>query len=254
MSYKQLFSFPLQLIITGRSRSGKSYLVRNNILPHVINQYGAVIVYSPSAHLDAGWKSLKKKYPNKVTLISDIVDKDIANFIHAIGERKVKGKKTKFLFIFDDITTFLTPSNSSFFATLATRGRHLNISFIITSHKYKAFNSLLRNNAPQQIFFKITTALELNSISEELATVDTPPHIMKKLLRVCTGSHKAFLVDKSGDEDRYYCLLPSGKFKQVFSIHEIIDEVNNEETVDDFTDADYNDLQQVMKNENVMFV
>jgi hypothetical protein len=251
-SYKQLFSFPLQLIITGRSRSGKSYMVRNHIIPHIINQYDAVIIYSPSAHLDAGWKGLKKRYPSKVTLIPEINDKDIANFIHEIGKRKVKGKKTKFLFIFDDITTYLTPSNTSFFATLATRGRHFNISFIITSHKYKAFNSLLRNNATQQIFFKITTNLELNSISEEIATVETPPHVIKKLLRACTGSHKAFLVNKGAEEDNYFCLLPSGKFKQVFSIHEIVEEL--EERGEDFTDSDYNVLQRVMTNENVIFV
>ena len=154
-SYKQLFEFPLQLAIVGRSRSGKSYLLRNGIIPSIIGQYDSVIVYSPTIHgVDKGWVNFKKKYGKKVTLIDEIVPKDIAYFIDEIGRRiKLKGVKTKFLFIFDDITTYLTPSNSSFFATLATRGRHFNISYIITAHKYKAMNPLIRGNLRQRIFF-----------------------------------------------------------------------------------------------------
>lgn len=240
------------MVITGRSLSGKSYLLRKHIIPNIIGEYDSVVIYSPSAHLDAGWGKLKSKY-KKVSLVSDINDKDIANFIHEIGKRKEQGKKTKFLFIFDDITTFLSASNSSFFATLATRARHFNISYIITTHKYKALNSLIRNNAKQQIFFKITTALELNSISEEIATVETPPDIIKKMLHVCTGSHKAFYILKGVEGDDYFCLLSDGKVKPVFPIDDILEEFEETSGMK-FTKDDYNMLQSLMKYQNVILV
>lgn len=255
MSFKQLFSFPLQLIITGRTQSGKSYLVRKRIIPNIVNQYNAIFVYSPSVNIDEGWKIVKRKYPGKVSLISDINNKDITFFIDEIRKRKEKGKSNKYLFIFDDITTFLSPSNSSYFALLATRGRHLNISYIITTHKYKALNPLLRSNAQYQIFFKITTNLEMASITDEVATVDNPPHVIKKLLESCTGSHNALLIKKGGEDDSYFCLQSSGTIKQVFSIYELIEEFNDEsEDGEKFSRSDYKILQQVMKNEKVMFV
>jgi len=202
--------------------------------------------------MDSGWGKLKAKY-SKVTLVSDINDKDIANFIHEIGKKKEAGKKTKFLFIFDDITTFLSASNSSFFAVLATRARHFNISYIITTHKYKALNSLLRNNARQQIFFKITTALELNSVADEVATVDAPSQTIKKMLHVCTGKHKAFLVTKGAEEDNYYCLLANGTIKPVYPIADVLQEFEEQSGLE-FSKDDYNMLQQLIKHENLILV
>lgn len=255
MSYKTLFRFPLQLVVVGRSKSGKSYLLRNRIIPNIIGSYDAVIVYSPSALTDSGWQSLAKKY-KKVTLVPEINDKDIASFIHEIGVKKAEGKKTKFLFIFDDITTYLSASNSSFFATLATRARHFNISYIITTHKYKALNPLLRNNAQHQIFFKVTTSLELNSIADEIATVETSPNTIKKMLNVCTGSHKAFLVSKGAEDDEYFCLLANGLVKHVYPIEEAVEEYEEESGLK-FLKEDYKLLQMVQKlgaTENIIFV
>jgi hypothetical protein len=186
-------------------------------------------------------------------LISDINDKDIAEFIHQIGKKKAEGKKTKFLFIFDDITTFLSASNSSFFATLATRARHLNISYIITTHKYKALNSLLRNNAQQQIFFKVTTALELNSISDEIATVESTPNTMKKMLHACTGNHKAFFVSKGPEEDLYFCLLADGTISRVFAIDDVVEEFEKE-TGMDITKEDFKAIQRLASKQGVIFV
>jgi hypothetical protein len=211
-----------------------------------------VIVYSPSAHLDEGWGKLEAKY-SKIKLVPDIDERDIANFINEIGKKKREGKKTKFLFIFDDITTFLSASNSSFFALLATRARHFNISYIITTHKYKALNSLLRNNAKQQIFFKITTNLELNSIADELATVETPPKSIKKMLHVATGNHKAFYISKGSEEDNYFTLLANGTIKPVYPIAGILEEYEEESGLE-FSNEDYNLLQKLAKNENVILV
>ena len=254
MSYKTLFQFPLQMVIVGRSGSGKSSLLRNKIIPHIINDYDAAVVYSPSAQTDAGWVKMENKY-NKIHLESNINEKDIANFIFEIGEKKKKGGQTKWLFIFDDITTFLSASNSSFFATLATRARHNDISYIITTHKYKALNPLLRNNALQQIFFKPRTTLELNSIVDEIATVDVPPQSIKNMLKVCTGSYKAFYVFGGGEEDTFFCILANGDIKYVFPIDDVIREFE-EETGEKFTGQDYKILHSLLRKteKNIMFV
>lgn len=251
-SYKNLFEFPIQLTITGQSRSGKSYLLRNHILPTVISQYKSVIIYSPTVLLDAGWPKFKSKYSAKVTLIDDIDHRDITQFIQEIGKRKAKGNNTKFLFIFDDITTYLSPSNSSFFATLATSGRHYNISYIVVSHKYKAINPLIRNNS-DKIFFKPRTVLELNSVADDITTADIDISTIKKMLAVCTSNHKSFYILRGREEDFYYCLLKGGGIKPVFSIKDIIEEYEDE-SKDVFTADDYKLLQTLMKNENIIFV
>ena len=251
MDYKSLFTFPLQLVITGRSRAGKSFLLRNRIIPNIIHEYDMVVVYSPTANLDAGWQKLEKKH-KKMNLVTDINDRNIAEFIYQIGRKKEKGKKTRYLFIFDDITTFLSASNSSFFAALATRARHYNISYIITTHKYKALNPLIRLNAQLQIFFRITSTLELNSIADEIANVDNPPNIIKKMLRRCTGKYNAMLVVKDVDDDIFLCLNNDGGVNAIFSVHAIIGEFE-ETTGETFTKDDYKMLAE-FENSNIMLV
>ena len=206
--YRDKFTFPLQLVICGRSRSGKSYLLRNRILPAIYKEYEAVYIISPTAKLDKGFKEdfinkLPKKHQDKIYLIDEFSEDSIQNLIELIEDNKIQGSDDKYLIILDDITDQLNQSNRSFFSKLAIRGRHANISYIITTHKYIALNRLIRNNARTKIFFKINSPPELKQVIDELISQEASKDRIEQMLLESTGDFKCFVCEHSANIDTH---------------------------------------------------
>jgi hypothetical protein len=194
------FKFPLQAVITGRTRSGKSFLLRNKILPEIIKDYEAVYILSPTAELDRDWQRFikkNKKFEEKIFLIEEFDENSVQELIELIGDNKREGLDDKYLIILDDITDLLNQSNRSFFSKLGIKARHYNISYIITTHKYRSLNRLIRNNATTKIFFKINSPPEKTTIVDELITANVDKEHIEELLEDCTGEYKSFMVQNS---------------------------------------------------------
>ena len=213
--YKEKFKFPLQLIITGRTRSGKSFLLRQRILPAIFKEYDGIFILSPTSNLDAGWnkfkKTLTKKQRKNLVFIDEFNEDQILELIRLIGDSKKEGGKEKYLFVCDDITDILTPSKRSFFSKMAIKGRHFNISYIITTHKYNSVNTLIRTNATKKIFFKINQKRELDTIKEENSTVDVTEEDIESMLNMCTGDYASLLIENGAHDDDYSCISKTGK-------------------------------------------
>ena len=207
----ELFKFPLQLVVVGRTRSGKSHLIRKTILPAIIKDYDEVFIFSPTAFLDAGWKLLKKKYKKKIQLFDEFENDQILQLVVGIGQAKEAGGKTKYLMLFDDITDRLSQSPKSYFSKLAIYARHYDISYITTSHKFRALNRMMRNNATSKIFFKINSVPELNAVTDENATANVSTDMLAKIVNQNTGDYNSFFIQNGPDDDDYYRIAKSGK-------------------------------------------
>ena len=205
------FEFPLQLVVVGRTRSGKSFLLRNHIIPAIIKDYKHIWIFTPTAILDEGWNKLKKKYKKKIELFAEFDNDNILELISEISNSKEEGIKDKYLFIFDDITDRLSQSPSSYFTKLGIFARHYNISYIITSHKFRALNRTLRNNATSKIFFKINSLPELSSVSDENATANITPEELETIINNNTGDYRSFLIQNGPDDDDYFRIEKTGK-------------------------------------------
>ena len=209
------YEFPLQMTLVGRTRSGKSYLLRKNILPKIIRKYENVFVFSPTAFLDEGWNQIEKKFKN-VILFPEFENDNILQLIEEIGDLKKSGSNLKHLFIFDDITDRLSQSPKSYFSKLAIFGRHYNISYIITSHKFRALNRMIRSNATTKIFFKVNSRPEVKAITDENATLHKSEDDIEDLLEKSTGDYKSFMIKNGKDDDDYYTIDKQGN---VFNIN-----------------------------------
>ena len=213
--YKEKFEFPVQLVITGRTRSGKSYLLRKRILPSIWKDYEAIYIISPTAKLDMGYKefidSLPKKKQDNIYLIDEFTEGSIQNLIELIGDNKKMGSKDKYLIILDDITDILSASHRSFFSQLAIKGRHYNLSYIITTHKYRALNRLIRNNAGTKIFFRINSPPEYKSVVDELISQDATKQQIEEMIDNSTGDFKAFVVQHGANTDIHSVITAEGE-------------------------------------------
>jgi len=241
--YKKLFEFPLQMVMVGRTRSGKSYLLRERIIPSIISEYKDVMVFTPTAALDDGWKKLKAKYKKKIHLFPEFESDKVTEFIRLHGEAKEEGSKDKTMVIFDDVTNRLTQSNDSYFSKLSIFARHYNLSYIVTSHKFRALNTLMRNNATTKIFFKVNSNPEMNAIKEELGTANVSPDNLEDAIRGNTGKYKAFMIQVGPDDDAYYRIEASGKIVLL----EVRDsDVESDDSEDDDVDDDV-DIKKIFK-------
>lgn len=225
-SYKQLFKFPLKMVITGLSESGKSYLLRNRIIPAIIDDYDAVFIISPTADLDEDWVKLKnknKKNRENVFLITDFTDETLKETLELCGENRRIGNKDeipheeqpKYLFVCDDITDVLSQSKKDFFSQMSIKGRHYNCSYILTSHKWNVVNRMIRNNVKFKIFFNITIVNELESVLDDCSTTKVPKKKLLNMLEDNTGEHEAFMIHNNKREVLYHVIKPNGDIKKL---------------------------------------
>ena len=226
MLYKHLFKFPLKLLIIGRSESGKSYLLRKRIIPKIIDEYENIFVISPTVHLDTGWNRLKnknKKNKEKIIFINEYDDNALKELLNEFGANKMEANNSdipeedqpKFLIILDDVTDQLSQSKRDFFSQLAIFGRHYNLSYIITSHKYNIINRLIRNNAKIKLFFRIDNTAELNTILDDSESYYVKKPELDEMLDLNTGNFNSFLIKEGIDNKQFYNINPSGQIKKL---------------------------------------
>ena len=226
VEYKKLFKFPLKMVITGKSESGKSYLLRQRIIPAIINDYEAIFIISPTADLDDGWIKLKnksKKNKEKIMLISDFTDETLQETLSLCGENRRIGnreeipfeKQPKYLFVMDDVSDLLSQSKRDFFSTMSIKGRHYLCSYILTSHKWNLVNRMIRTNATFKIFFRITTNSEFKSILDDSETFFVKQPQLENMILDNTGDYKSIMIQSAKDKDNYYLIKPSGEIKKL---------------------------------------
>ncbi len=181
--YSMVGKLPLRMILLGPSAAGKGVLLQNMILDIYRGCFERVFIWSPSINLDDNWKPVKeylnddKLMPNKNgdKLYYDECNHDeLAEVIEK--QRKVveyqKSDKQKKLFqiliIIDDFADDpIFSRHSRLLHSLFTRGRHTQISTIVSTQKYNAISPTIRVNATELIIFKLRSNQDLNIFLEE---------------------------------------------------------------------------------------
>ena len=212
---EELFRFPIQSTIIGKSMSGKTRLLQNVILPKIMKDYEGIYIFSPTADIDQSWskfkKSLSKKIKEKFYLIDEFNNEEVLDLIEMIKENKILGSKDKYLIIFDDATDKFKTSKKDMFAILAFRGRHCNISIIFISHKHNAISPIVRNNVRTKIYYRISNNRELKTMLEDNETFDLKGNHFNNMFNSNTGDFNAFCIDSNPNSDDYYQITNKGK-------------------------------------------
>lgn len=210
---KGILEFPLSTIITARRQSGKSYLLRN-IIESIWKDYKAIYVYCPTACLSSDWDKFKEKKYSKVFEFIDEPDKDdireIFNVMKDMKMSSMKSKKKfdeKILLIFDDTTELYNNQKASdIFNTLATKGRHVNISYILTCHQWHWLPTGLRANSCQKIFFKINNEREMENISKEVSTSTANSDDIQNIINSHCKNYNSLLIKDNSDITDFFLL------------------------------------------------
>jgi hypothetical protein len=169
-----------------------------------------IVIISPSAKIDHKWRvmieehdipdsNIYKGYNEQqlevlYDLIKDEFQEDISNGI----------KPKHWLIIFDDISYGgdLKKKQHGIISKLASNGRHLLISTIITAQKYSDVSTGFRENMTGGIFFSCTNK-QIDLIYTDHGMIPLKP--FTKMFRDATNTkHSFFVINYSNDWNERY--------------------------------------------------
>ena len=183
--YEHVSKLPTRSVINAASGSGKTVLIQNLILDIYRGCFSRIYIFSPSIDIDDSWKPVKKYIEEEMTTTEDeqiyfddfdgeAVQK-ILNTQKKVIDHQKKDPKTKKLFsillIFDDVADNKAIHNNSALNSCFTRGRHSQISTILSLQRYNSASTIIRTNMDSMYLFRLRNANDLSAIVDELSAL-----------------------------------------------------------------------------------
>ena len=184
--YEQAQKLPVRGILLAPSGGGKGVLLQNMILDIYRDCFERVYIFSPSINVDHTWLPVKSYLDNKISLSEDepslyydTYDPESLQAIIDTQRKIVEHQKTKrsnklfsILIIVDDFADDPSFSrNSKLLHSLYVRGRHSQISTLVSTQKFAALSPLIRVNACSLYVFRLRNYQDLNTFLDEVSAI-----------------------------------------------------------------------------------
>ena len=184
--YDQVQKLPVRGVLLGPSGAGKGVLLQNMILDIYRDCFERVYIFSPSINVDHTWLPVKSYLDNKISLSEDepslyydTYDPESLQAIIDTQRKIVEHQKTKrsnklfsILIIVDDFADDPSFSrNSKLLHSLYVRGRHSQISTLVSTQKFAALSPLIRVNACSLYVFRLRNYQDLNTFLDEVSAI-----------------------------------------------------------------------------------
>jgi hypothetical protein len=183
--YEHVSKLPCRSVINAASGSGKTVLIQSLILDIYKGCFSRIYIFSPSIDIDDTWLPVKKYIAEELTTTKDeqiyYQDFDGEAVQHILTtqkkviEHQKKDPKTKKLFsillIFDDVADNKAIHNNQALNSCFTRGRHSQISTILSTQKYNAVSTIIRTNMDSMYLFRLRNANDLEAVLLELSAL-----------------------------------------------------------------------------------
>lgn len=170
---------PTNVIISGSTRSGKTYRTKELLQQQLGSQADYIVVFCPTADVSGDWGETGNRDPEKGKVY--IVFEDIDDFLPALKEIvkqqhdlvRTHGAKMKkkvlpqILVIMDDCLGLSLLKLGGFVDKLSTRSRHINLSLFILVQKITAVPRTMRLNSEYLILFSASNFSELERFLQE---------------------------------------------------------------------------------------
>ena len=204
-------SEPFVFVYSAKIGSGKSVNLSNLLL--IYQQYFKKVFFC-SANIetdDDNRKVIKDlAYRDRFRFAQDrLYDKFNASVMQDITD-EIKAAKDEadydaeddhFLIIVDDLSQAFLPVKSLITKTIL-RTRHIKLSWIITTQRFRNINPAIRGQITYFVSFLTQNKKEIEAMSE---VVDVSPEQYKKLLDFCTEDDHGFLyIDSSKNPPKFY--------------------------------------------------
>ena len=213
---------PMRGIILAPSGRGKTVLLVSMLLDLYRGAFARIYVFSPSVDIDQTWRPVKRYVERDLGVdldkepcffdtwrpeaLKDILDTQAEMVAY---QKKHKYKKLHGIcVIVDDFADDpqVMHSSSNILSMLFMRGRHLMVSTILSTQKFRAVSTMIRTNAQFLIVFRLRNSKELEALMEEISAV----YDRKTLLRMyehATDEPFSFwylLLTSKQKEDMFY--------------------------------------------------
>ena len=175
-----------RMIILGPSGGGKTELMTSMLTEMYVDGRGRSIfsriyVFSPSVHLDGAWTVVKefvrknlKVDAEKEQCFFDRWDPRALSDIYALQRKVVatqKERKDRKMFqialIIDDFADDRAAMHSPQLIEAFVRGRHINMTTIVSVQKYRVLDNAIRVNCTHLCVFRLRSAAEREAVIEE---------------------------------------------------------------------------------------
>jgi Poxvirus A32 protein len=202
---------PTSFILAAPTASGKTMIILNLMLRYYKGQFARIWMFSPSIKLDPQYAPLRK-YLDKMSpdqdkeplYFEDLHQQTLGKILE--DQRKIceacRAKKIKIpqvCVILDDLADrgdILTKrqggAQGSWLVTLATRGRHFGVTWVISSQVFNLVGTVLRRNVRCMCVWRLRNHKEVETLCEELSGVYNAKTLMQ-LYREATAEPFSFM-------------------------------------------------------------
>jgi hypothetical protein len=188
---------PTSFLLAAPTASGKTMIILNLLLRYYKDMFARIWIFSPSIKLDPQYAPLRKYLekmadPDKEPLMfEDLNQKALGKILddqRQITEecRKRKIKAPQVCVVLDDLADrgdILTKrqggNDGSWLISLATRGRHFGVTWIISSQVINLVGTVLRKNVRCMAVWRLRNHKEVETLCEELSGVYDAKTIME---------------------------------------------------------------------------
>ena len=200
-------------------------IILNLLLRYYKGQFSRIWIFSPSIKLDPQYAPLRKLLEKMTdqykepTIFEDLDQKVLGNLLdeqRLIVEQCRKRKMTapQVCVILDDLADrgdILQKrqggtAGGSWLVTLATRGRHINCTWVISSQCLNLVGTVIRKNVRSMCIWRLRNYKEIEVLCEELSGVYDKQTILE-LYRYATEDPYSFLfvrLDAKTRDDMFY--------------------------------------------------
>ena len=220
---------PTSFLLAAPTASGKTMIILNILLRYYKDMFARLWIFSPSIKLDPQYAPLRKMLEKmtdqqKEPLYFEDLEQPVLGKLldeqRKITEecRKKKMKPPQVCVVLDDLADrgdILTKrqggSQGSWMVSLATRGRHFGVTWIISSQVLNLVGSVIRKNVRCMCVWRLRNHKEVETLCEELSGV-YPAKTILSLLNHATAEPFSFLfvrLDAKTKRDMFWLRFES---------------------------------------------
>ena len=216
---------PTSFILAAPTASGKTQIILNLLLRYYKDMFARIWVFSPSIKLDPQYAPLRKYLEkmadeDKEPLTFEDLDQQALGRIlddqRAICEdcRKRKQKIPQVCVVLDDLADrgdILqkrqgAASGGSWLVSLATRGRHFGVTWIVSSQVLNLVGTVIRKNCRCMCVWRLRNAKEVETLCDELSGVYDKNTLME-MYQAATAEPYSFMfvrLDAKTRDDMFW--------------------------------------------------
>ena len=221
---------PTSFILAAPTASGKTMIILNLLLRYYKDMFARIWVFSPSIKLDPQYEPLRK-YLEKMSdqdkeplMFEDLQEQVLGKLLddqrQIVEEcRKRKHPSPNVCLVLDDLADrgdILqkrqgAASGGSWLVSLATRGRHFGVTWVVSSQVLNLIGTVIRKNCRCMCVWRLRNHKEVETLCEELSGVYDKNTLME-LYREATAKPYSFMfvrLDAKTRETMFYLRFES---------------------------------------------